>query len=98
MGKVLVLGITDHHISYLTEITDKATVDELRLQSPSSTLPGLERFFGFLKHSKPPATINDENTTDEEDISKFTQSAQQQIKKMEDLLLRRNKNDDLMKK
>ena len=48
MGRVLILGVTDSNISMLCEITDKDTLDSLRLQY-EKPLPGMERLFSFLR-------------------------------------------------
>jgi flagellar protein FliO/FliZ len=48
MGKVLILGVTDSSINMLAEITDKDTLDALRLQN-DKPLPGMERLFSFLR-------------------------------------------------
>ncbi|MBP7635521.1 FliO/MopB family protein, partial [Candidatus Ozemobacteraceae bacterium] len=46
MGRILVLGVTEHHISMLCEITDRALIDSLRIQPGGApTVPGLDKVF-----------------------------------------------------
>ena len=48
MGKMLVLGVTETNINFLTEITDKDTIDAYRLKYGQSVTPGLDKLFPFL--------------------------------------------------
>ncbi len=59
MGKMLVLGVTEHNINYLTEITDKDTIDAYRLKYGQNITPGLEKLFPFINK-------NNSSETDEE--------------------------------
>ncbi len=91
MGKVLVIGVTEHHISLLTEITDKAMIDGLRLQMQNSSIPGLERIFGFLR--KNPDNKDQEIPEVSDSFARHTQKAQQQLKSIENLLIRKRDTD-----
>ena len=64
MGKMLVLGVTESNINFLTEITDKDTIDAYRLKYGQSVTPGLDKLFPFLnKESSNQETAS--NLTDE---------------------------------
>lgn len=82
LNRLLVLGVTEQQISLLCEITDKATIDALRLTGQSNTTPGIENLFGFLKHKR------GEEITPEE-LAKHTETAQNNRQKIQDLLLRK---------
>lgn len=60
MGKMLVLGVTESNISFLTEITDKDQLDAYRLKYGQSVTPGLDKLFPFLRKKE---EVADENTT-----------------------------------
>ena len=60
MGKVLVLGVTEYNINFLTEITDKDTIDAYRLKYGQSVTPGLDKLFPFL-----PQTATNEKAVDD---------------------------------
>lgn len=92
MGKVIVLGVTEQNISFLCEITDKASIDGLRLKAPTSTIPGLENLFKFLKRDNS-RQMDESDMVSSENLSDHKLRAQDQIKKMSDLLLRRNNKD-----
>ena len=64
MGKMLVLGVTESNITFLTEITDKDTIDAYRLKYGQSVTPGLDKLFPFLK--KDSDSQNDDNITEEQ--------------------------------
>lgn len=93
MGKILVLGVTDHSINLLTEITDKTTVDALRFKAETTTVPALEKLFPFLKKSKA-----SEDLVPETDFTEKTELTHQQKQAVEKMLLRReppkNKPED----
>lgn len=99
MGRVLVLGVTEHHISMLCEISDRALIDSLRIQSGgASTIPGLEKVFAFLKRnpSKPPSPDNQDFSDEPENEMPFaehTRKANERIRKMEDMIIRRSDPD-----
>jgi len=91
MGRVLILGVTDSSINMLAEITDKDTLDALRLQN-DKPLPGMERLFSFLR----PATGEDNASTANEKTESQTTPAQAQnqrnnerLRKLNDLLVKR---------
>ena len=65
MGKMLVLGVTENNINYLTEITDKDTVDAYRLKYGQSVTPGLEKLFPFLRKSDSVESVEDETIAEE---------------------------------
>ncbi len=65
MGKMLVLGVTENNINYLTEITDKDTVDAYRLKYGQSVTPGLDKLFPFLKKSDSEESDTDDAYADE---------------------------------
>ncbi len=44
-GRVYILGITDQQVNTLGEITDKETIDELRVKASSSVLPNYKQSF-----------------------------------------------------
>ncbi|HOT28058.1 MAG TPA: flagellar biosynthetic protein FliO [Candidatus Ozemobacteraceae bacterium] len=98
MGRILVLGVTEHHISMLCEITDRALIDSLRIQPGGApTVPGLDKVFAFLKRSAvKPASENTSAPEEPSDVSfaDHTRKAQERIRKMEDMILRRPDSDD----
>ena len=61
MGKMLVLGVTEQNITFLTEITDKDTIDAYRLKYGQSVTPGLDKLFPFLKKDNEEAKTSDES-------------------------------------
>jgi flagellar biogenesis protein FliO len=89
MGKVLILGVTDSNISMLTEITDKDTLDALRLQN-DRPLPGMERLFSFLKPSS--TTDSGEQPAGEEATPGQAQNQRnhERLRKLNELLVKRN--------
>lgn len=98
MGRILVLGVTEHHISMLCEITDRALIDSLRIQSGGApTVPGLDKVFAFLRRNAVKPGSGDEGVSDEpSDVSfaEHTKKAQERIRKMEEMILRRPDTDD----
>jgi flagellar protein FliO/FliZ len=90
LGRVLVLGVTDSNINLLCEITDKDTIDSLRLEGETPGIPGMEKFFGFLKKSKKnPNQNNDISDFTSQDIKKNREKNQERLKKLNDLLIKR---------
>jgi flagellar biosynthetic protein FliO len=89
MGKMLILGVTEHHISFISEITNKADIDGLRLKSQSSGVHGLEKLFDFLKNK--PDEDSGEPGQPPTELSGHSRRAQNSIRKMTDLLLERKK-------
>jgi len=96
VGRILVLGVTENSINFLCEITDKDTVDSLRLQGQTPVLPGMEKLFSFLKkpdqqsREKEVSTISDENM----DLKNTQEKNQDRIKKLNSLLIKRNKDEN----
>jgi flagellar biogenesis protein FliO len=64
MGKMMVLGVTESSINFLTEITDKDTIDAYRLKYGQSVTPGLDKLFPFLRKRKD--NNESENLSEEE--------------------------------
>ena len=64
MGKMLVLGVTENNINFLTEITDKDTIDAYRLKYGQSVTPGLDKLFPFMNKGRDDQD-NDSNLSDE---------------------------------
>jgi flagellar protein FliO/FliZ len=97
MGKVLVLGVTESNINLLSELTDKDTLDSLRLQYNTQPLPGMEKLFSFLSgRDKSSEEIPHEGVQPEENISHDTthQARQQErLKKLQGMLLKRGDNN-----
>lgn len=92
MGRVLVLGVTEHSINLLCELTDKASIDALRVQSKAPAGSGLERIFSFLRHGRPLTEedqVEEANAEQTMNFSARTLSAQQQVQQMEKLFLKR---------
>ncbi|HAE37119.1 MAG TPA: hypothetical protein DCG57_00590 [Candidatus Riflebacteria bacterium] len=89
MGKVLILGVTDSNISMLGEVTDKDTLDSLRLQN-DKPMPGMERLFAFLR----PAADQSQATPDAEDRrlqgKAQTDRNHDRMRKLNELLVKRN--------
>lgn len=91
MGKVIVLGVTEQNINFLCEIDDKNAINTLRLQNDSSGVPGLEKLFPFLKRRD-----ESEETLSQGELNERTHITRQQMKKVEQLLIKRErpKNPD----
>ncbi len=89
MGRVLILGVTDNNISLLCEITDKATLDSLRLQYDKPS-PGMEKLFSFLKGGR-----SKDNQQEEEQPAPLqaTERTDDRIRKLNDLLVKRKQTD-----
>lgn len=64
MGKMMVLGVTESSINFLTEITDKDTIDAYRLKYGQSVTPGLDKLFPFMNKGSDEQN-NDSNLSDE---------------------------------
>ncbi|MBU1105468.1 MAG: flagellar biosynthetic protein FliO [Candidatus Riflebacteria bacterium] len=91
MGRVLILGVTDSNISMLCEITDKDTLDSLRLQY-EKPLPGMERLFSFLRPSTGQqetgsTKIDEEPPQTQGELQ--NQRNQDRLRKLNDLLVKR---------
>lgn len=91
MGKVLILGVTDSNINMLGEITDKDTLDALRLQN-DKPLPGMERLFSFLRPTDS-ENISEKESTDLDNPITPGQAQNQRnherLRKLNDLLVKR---------
>jgi flagellar biosynthetic protein FliO len=99
LGKILLLGVTDHNVSLLSEITDKITIDELRLQADAPPMPGLDKIFTFLRRApQGQAGVYPDNrpdpAPDPTGIGEHTAKAKEQIRRMNDLLVRRNRDNE----
>lgn len=89
LGKVLVLGVTEHQISLVCEITEKSVIDGLRVTAPQPTIPGIEGVFRFLSRQAPAAeTPPQENPLDPDGLSRHTRQAEDHIRKLDDMLLK----------
>ncbi|MBF0410630.1 MAG: FliO/MopB family protein [Candidatus Riflebacteria bacterium] len=61
VGKILVLGVTDHQINLLCEITDQSAIDELNIKSSdTSNKVGVERIFSIFSNAKKNLSGNNE--------------------------------------
>jgi flagellar biogenesis protein FliO len=98
MGRVMILGVTEANINLLGELTDKDTLDSLRLQYDQPS-PGMEKLFSFLRAGKAAISKPSEKSNQEEGIesepsvenSNIHQLRQQdRLKKLNDMLLKRN--------
>lgn len=92
MGRVLILGVTDANINLLGEITEKDTLDSLRLQYDQPS-PGMEKLFSFLKSgskaNKPPEEPNTpEESSENPGMHKIRQ--QERLRKLNDMLIKRD--------
>ena len=74
MGKMLVLGVTEQNITFLTEITDKDTIDAYRLKYGQSVTPGLDKLFPFLKKD------NEESKSSDESLKLMAEKSTKEIK------------------
>ncbi|EKD82134.1 MAG: hypothetical protein ACD_39C01467G0001, partial [uncultured bacterium] len=92
MGKVLILGVTDSNINMLGEVTDKDTLDALRLQN-DKPMPGMERLFSFLRPSSeqvPPITPSEENSQPQTQGQAQNQRNHERLRKLNDMLVKRS--------
>jgi len=85
LGRVFALGVTDQQVSLLFEVTDKTTTDALRLQSPTSTVPGLDRMFAFLRRGR----TAEEAPPVESDFAGYIEKARENIQQMDRIRVRR---------
>ena len=76
MGKMMVLGVTESSINFLTEITDKDTIDAYRLKYGQSVTPGLDKLFPFMNKGSDEQN-NDSNLSDEGSRIKEKKKAEQ---------------------
>lgn len=98
MGKVLILGVTESNINLLGELTDKDTLDALRLQNDQPS-PGIEKLFAYLsrKNEEPaqPRTNAAESSgkpENNDNTSRFRQ--EDRLKKLNSMLHKRSNNDN----
>ena len=88
MGKVLVLGVTEHQINVLSEITDKDQVDALRLEARGpSTIPGLEKMFSFLRRGPVDSNESQNAGATSEHLDRHTQQNRKNVDRLRDLLI-----------
>ncbi|HNX77178.1 MAG TPA: flagellar biosynthetic protein FliO [Candidatus Rifleibacterium sp.] len=95
MGRVLILGVTETNINLLGELTDKETLDSLRLQYDQPS-PGMEKLFAFLKPGNRATETSEKPETDnkETESGNLHQLRQQdRLKKLNQMLLKRNNPD-----
>lgn len=91
MGKVLILGVTDSNINLLGEITDKDTLDALRLQN-QKPLPGMEKLFAFMRPSNDATSTHDELSASGQRSPAQTQNQRNhdRLRKLNELLVKRD--------
>ncbi|MFZ5951567.1 MAG: FliO/MopB family protein [Candidatus Rifleibacteriota bacterium] len=95
VGKILVLGVTENNINLLCEVTDKDTVDSLRLQGQTPVLPGMEKLFSFLRKSDQQSREEDFSPSGNEnlDLRNTQEKNQDRIKKLNSLLIKRGQDE-----
>ncbi len=98
MGKVLILGVTESNINLLGELTDKDTLDALRLQNDQPS-PGIEKLFAYLsRKNEEPSQLQAETAkkTDEpqENGNLHRFRSEDRLKKLNAMLHKRNDNDN----
>lgn len=95
VGRILVLGVTESNINLLCEITDKDTIDSMRLQGEIPAMPGMEKIFSFLKRSKPDDSESAVDITEinNHEVKNATEKNQQRLRKLNSLLLKRNQEN-----
>jgi flagellar protein FliO/FliZ len=93
VGRILVLGVTEQNINLLCEVTDKDTIDSLRLQNECKPMPGMEKLFSFLKKQRgnDPEKINSFEEFKEANFKSQTLKNQEKLKKINNLLVKRNR-------
>lgn len=80
MGKMLVLGVTESNINFLTEITDKDTIDAYRLKYGQSVTPGLDKLFPFLKKESDNSDNNSDSNLSEEESQILAERKAEKVK------------------
>lgn len=80
MGKMLVLGVTESNINFLTEITDKDTIDAYRLKYGQSVTPGLDKLFPFLKKENDNSDNNSDSNLSEEESKILAERKAEKVK------------------
>lgn len=100
MGKILILGVTEHNINHLGEITDQNTINSLRIENSSTSMPGMDKLFSFLKKQRHNSIIEDEEQTTQKSSLKteiearnHTLKNEERLKKINDLLLKKTNKD-----
>ncbi len=99
MGRVLILGVTEANINLLGELTDKDTLDSLRLQYDQPS-PGMEKLFSFLRSGKAafssqPGSEPETPQTPQAEGGNVHQLRQQdRLKKLNDMLLKRGNPEE----
>ena len=80
MGKMMVLGVTESNINFLTEITDKDTIDAYRLKYGQAVTPGLDKLFPFLKKESDNSDNDSESNMTEEESKILAERKAEKIK------------------
>lgn len=97
MGKVLILGVTESNINLLGELTDKDTLDALRLQNDQPS-PGIEKLFAYLSRKNeepaPQAETAKKAAEPEENGNLQRFRSEDRLKKLNAMLHKRNDNDN----
>lgn len=91
MGKVMILGVTDSNINLIGEITDKDTLDSLRLQYDKPS-PGMDKLFSFLTASRQTESEKDSEYQDDKD-SQHENRQQERHRKLSEMRLKRPDKD-----
>jgi len=98
MGKVLILGVTESNINLLGELTDKDTLDALRLQNDQPS-PGIEKLFAYLSRKNEEPTQPQAETAKKADepeesdnLHRFRQ--EDRLKKLNAMLHKRSNDDN----
>ncbi len=96
VGRVLVLGVTENNINLLCEITDKDTIDSLRLQGETPTIPGMDKLFSFLKKSNSESSDQapEAQVISDLELKGATEKNQERLQRLSKLLLKRNSDDE----
>lgn len=96
MGKVLILGVTEQNINFLGEITDKNTIDSLRLEDSVPNMAGMDQLFSFLRKKKDVEEVDDlaDMTLSEKGIASQNLRTRERLKKINDLIVKRTSKRD----
>ncbi|HPW58853.1 MAG TPA: flagellar biosynthetic protein FliO [Candidatus Rifleibacterium sp.] len=98
MGKVLILGVTESNINLLGELTDKDTLDALRLQNDQPS-PGIEKLFAYLSRKNEEPAQSQTETAKKADEPEGNGNLQRfrsedRLKKLNAMLHKRNDKDN----
>jgi flagellar biogenesis protein FliO len=96
VGRILVLGVTETNINLLCEISDKNTIDSLRLQGETPTIPGMEKLFSFLKKTNSDSADPGPEAEAISDLGlkSATEKNHERLQKLNKLLIKRNSDKD----